>query len=132
MSFTNKPTVAASVLTLACIAIFCFYSAQVIAVLFFNETHTAFTAQDATSVLQGVDTVVPESDDVPLQLVEATKYQTIKVTGSGPGVDPQPMSFAGATEAPFVSLSLRSVAALCRCCSWHSALPLFRWRVPEL
>jgi len=81
MSFTNKPTVAASVLTLACIAIFCFYSAQ-----------------DATSVLQGVDTVVPESDDVPLQLVEATKYQTIKVTGSGPGVDPQPMSFAGATE----------------------------------
>jgi len=131
MSFTNKPTVAASVLTLACIAIFCFYSAQVI--VFYSSTKlTAFTAQDATSVLQGVDTVVPESDDVPLQLVEATKYQTIKVTGSGPGVDPQPMSFAGATEAPFVSLSLRSVAALCRCCSWHSALPLFRWRVPEL
>jgi hypothetical protein len=37
MSFTNKPTVAASVLTLACIAIFCFYSAQVIAVLFLQR-----------------------------------------------------------------------------------------------
>ena len=40
---------------------------------------------------------MPESNDVPLQLVEESK-QTIRVTGSGPGVDPQDMSFAGATE----------------------------------
>jgi len=80
MSSSTKSTVAASVLTLACIAIFCFYSTQ-----------------DATTILQDADTVVPESNDVPLQLVEESK-QTIRVTGSGPGVDPQDMSFAGATE----------------------------------